>query len=176
MSLLHRYQCPCTHFQSNGVGLIGDRLFVCFYSNYVPSCNWRGRSECSQVKGISQEHGSSPFVRLLSPTNWLPSLLSAFCKVGFVAAAVVGARFRLFVTRCDNAFLNPLPLRSAQSALAARPGTERPSEAKRSVLPFARPTLATYKKRRRKETLVLCRLVAVQLRSVRSRGSAYDGR
>lgn len=30
---------------------------------------------------------------------------------------------------------NPLPLRSAQSALAARPGTERPSEAETTFLP-----------------------------------------
>ena len=79
MSLLHRYQCPCTHFQRNSVGLIGDR----FYSNYVPFGNWRGRSERSQMNGMSQEHGYSPFVQLLSLTNWLPSPLSAFCKVGF---------------------------------------------------------------------------------------------
>lgn len=156
MSLLHLYPCPCTCFQRNNVGLIGDRL--------APFSNRRGRFSTNR---ISQEHGYGPCVRLLSPTNWLPSLLSAFCKVGFVVCCC-RCSVRLFVTRCDNAF------ESAPAAFGTSPRWQ-PFRARRetirsrdNVLPFARPTLATYKKRRRKETLVLCRLVAVQARAALS--------
>ena len=73
------------------------------------------------------------------------------------------------MTSCDNAFESaPAAFGTVRvGSLASHGETVRSRD---NVLPFARPTLATYKKRRRKETLVLCRLVAVQIRSVRSRG------
>lgn len=86
--------------ERNSVGLIGDG----FYSNYVPFGNWRGRSERSQANGISQEHGYSPFVQVLSPTNWSPGHRPRYLLFVRLAFFVVRCSVRLFVTRCDNAF------------------------------------------------------------------------